>query len=272
MWRACNCPAARRCRWVLRHSPPFLGCPPIADLVVWCDAGGAACRQAGPGKHSYHTYLFCTGTASALLQEAKFLILEQAFLEALQAGQGTAALALLREQLAPLGVNPARLHRLAACLMGGRSPVAQVLAFPGSGSSSDSEEEEEEELKEQRLRRHDGAVVDMVAQRHRVLRKLQVGRAGPGMHGSAGTERLVAALCTSCNCAPSCAQLWSAALMRCAATGLHLQAVVPPDLMLPERRLEELVEQVGAGEAGPLPLYVLELSPCLCYCIAVFER
>lgn len=166
---------------MLHHSPPFLGCPPIADLVVWCDAGGAACRQAGPGKHSYRTYLFCTGTASALLQEAKFLILEQAFLEALQAGQGPAALALLREQLAPLGVNPARLHRLAACLMGGGSPVAQVLAFPGSGSSSDSEEEEEEPL-EPRRRRHDGAAVDMVAQRRSVLRKLQVGWAGPGMH------------------------------------------------------------------------------------------
>ncbi len=110
-------------------------------------------------------------------QEAKFVILEQAFLEALQAGQSAAALACLRDQLAPLGVNPARLHRLAACLMGGSSAVAALRAFPGSGSSSsDSELEEEEEL--QQRRRHSGAALDTVAQRHRVLRKLQVGSLG----------------------------------------------------------------------------------------------
>ena len=108
------------------------------------------------------------------MQEAKFLILEQAFLEALQAGQPAAALTCLREQLAPLGVNPARLHRLAACLMGGGSIVADVLAFPGNGSSSSSSEEEEEQ-QQQRLRHRGGDALDTVAQRHRVLRKLQVG-------------------------------------------------------------------------------------------------
>ncbi|EFN59046.1 hypothetical protein CHLNCDRAFT_7805, partial [Chlorella variabilis] len=99
---------------------------------------------------------------------AKFIILEQAFLEALHAGDSAAALACLREQLAPLGVNPERLHQLAACLMCGAGPAAlpQPSGWQGEPPCD---------------------------ARHQVLRRLQV--------------------------------------------------VIPPEVMLPERRLEELVEQ-----------------------------
>lgn len=102
------------------------------------------------------------------MQEAKFIILEQAFLEALHAGDSAAALACLREQLAPLGVNPERLHQLAACLMCGAGPAAlpQPSGWQGEPPCD---------------------------ARHQVLRRLQV--------------------------------------------------VIPPEVMLPERRLEELVEQ-----------------------------
>lgn len=116
------------------------------------------------------------------------MILEQAFLEALQAGQAGTALACLRDQLAPLGVNPARLHQLAACIMGSGGGDSGGLALLDS-SGSDSEGELEGEV---------GAGAAAAARR-RVLRRLQ--------------------------------------------------AFIPPELMLPDRRLEELVEQVD-GQAG----------------------
>lgn len=112
------------------------------------------------------------------LQEAQFLILEQAFLEALQAGNSSAALSCLRDQLTPLGVHPHRLHRLAACLMSGRHAAAELA---GAELAADAELS---------WREADAPPCDA---RQRLLRRLQT--------------------------------------------------VVPPELMLPERRLEDLVEQ-----------------------------
>jgi hypothetical protein len=64
------------------------------------------------------------------LQQAQFIIHEQAFLEALQRDDSAAALQCLREQLARLGVNPGRLHELAGCLLR-RSDGTREL-FPGN--------------------------------------------------------------------------------------------------------------------------------------------
>ncbi|KAL4432403.1 hypothetical protein ABPG77_001702 [Micractinium sp. CCAP 211/92] len=118
--------------------------------------------------------------SSHALQEAKFVILEQAYTEALRAGDSAAALACLREQLAPLGVHPERLHMLAARLMGSECGSGKHDSGGSGGSSAAAEE------------RADGDA-PVAEARRRVLRRLQ--------------------------------------------------AVIPAEVMLPERRLEELVEQ-----------------------------
>lgn len=47
-----------------------------------------------------------------LVQEAKFLISQQKYLELLEAGKTGAALTILRQELAPLNVDPDQLHSL----------------------------------------------------------------------------------------------------------------------------------------------------------------
>lgn len=110
---------------------------------------------------------------SEQLAAAKFIILEQAFLEALELGDTPTAIRLLRGELAPLGVNPGRLHELAACLLcRGCEEVRCLAGVPAGGSAEDA--------------------------RRRVLRALQ--------------------------------------------------EVVPPHIMLPDCRLETLVEQAVASQ------------------------
>jgi hypothetical protein len=78
----------------------------------------------------------CWFTTPLPPQEAKFIILEQAFLEAVNRGDSAAALTCLREQLAPLGADRERLHQLAACLMGGGGAAAAELgSVPAVGTS-----------------------------------------------------------------------------------------------------------------------------------------
>ncbi|GAX81284.1 hypothetical protein CEUSTIGMA_g8716.t1 [Chlamydomonas eustigma] len=52
-----------------------------------------------------------------VLRDAKFLVLQQKYVEALEAGDTSVAIACLRKEMSPLGVNPNQLHRLAALLM-----------------------------------------------------------------------------------------------------------------------------------------------------------
>ncbi len=97
------------------------------------------------------------------MQEAKFVILEQAYTEALRAGDSAAALACLREQLAPLGVHPERLHMLAARLMGSECGSGKHDGGGSGGSSAAAEERAE----------GDAPVAEA---RRRVLRRLQASR------------------------------------------------------------------------------------------------
>ena len=130
--------------------------------------------------------LLCPCSPSSAPQEAKFIILEQAFLEALQRRDSAAALACLREQLAPLGVHPERLHRLASRLMGGSDGGGELLAATAAdGSSSDSESGGGDAAT-------DGAAA-LAASRPAVLRRLQVRAAAPPSVGSAARARLARA-------------------------------------------------------------------------------
>lgn len=131
---------------------------------------------------------------SHTLQEAKFTILEQAYTEALQAGDSAAALACLREQLAPLGVHPERLHLLAASLMGSRHSSSN---HSRGGSRAPAAGDTEEGA--------GGGDAPVADARRRVLRRLQ--------------------------------------------------AVIPAEVMLPERRLEELVEQALLAQVDACRLH-----------------
>lgn len=76
---------------------------------------------------------FRSPACASCQQEAHFLIQEQAYLEALQAGDTASALACLRQRLAPLSLHSERLHQLAACLMGGAAGAAAAAQLVGGG-------------------------------------------------------------------------------------------------------------------------------------------
>ena len=76
-------------------------------------------------------------TTEERVQKAKFLVLEQKYLERLSSGDVGTALACLREEITPLGINPGRLHELAS-LMRCRSwqDLVESRAFGDQPSSS----------------------------------------------------------------------------------------------------------------------------------------
>lgn len=51
------------------------------------------------------------------MQEARFLIAKQKYLEYLEAGKTTAALAVLRNEIAPLNPELDHLHALSRCVL-----------------------------------------------------------------------------------------------------------------------------------------------------------
>ncbi|KAK9838625.1 hypothetical protein WJX74_000090 [Apatococcus lobatus] len=69
------------------------------------------------------------------LSRAKFLLLEQKYLEAIQARDLTTAVKCLRSELAPLKLEPNRLHQLAACILA-TTPAALSIAASWSGPPS----------------------------------------------------------------------------------------------------------------------------------------
>lgn len=76
-------------------------------------------------------------TTEERVQKAKFLVLEQKYLERLSSGDVGTALACLREEITPLGINTGRLHELAS-LMRCRSwqDLVESRAFGDQPSSS----------------------------------------------------------------------------------------------------------------------------------------
>lgn len=152
--------------------------------------------------------------AGWLVQEARFIILEQAFLEALQAGRPAAALACLREQLAPLGVNHERLHQLAACLMnGGASTAGGLPALPNSGSEQEAGSPETAAAGQGAPGEAGAAALS--ASRHAVLRRLQASsrRVLPGCLCIAAAPA-APALCSPSRC-PAHRQTWMCACLPC---------------------------------------------------------
>lgn len=147
------------------HSPACGRCVQVNELQESVLRGDWACAT------DCLTQLDLAGRDQ--LKAAKFIILEQAFLEAVELGDTPAAIRLLRGELAPLGVNPERLHELAACLLcRGREEVRRLAGGPPAASCEEA--------------------------RQAVLRRLQ--------------------------------------------------AVIPAEVMLPDRRLEALVEQALSAQ------------------------
>lgn len=65
----------------------------------------------------------------SVLQEMKFLLLEQKYLEYLEEGLVLEALQVLRNELTPLGHNTGRVHQLSAFMMCSGSDELQVSYF-----------------------------------------------------------------------------------------------------------------------------------------------
>lgn len=89
----------------------------------------------------YHTtLLILTSRLSkrpAPLQEMKFVLLEQKYLEHLEAGRALDALHVLRNELTPLGHDTARVHRLSALMMCAEPAELHSRAeWPGAGQST----------------------------------------------------------------------------------------------------------------------------------------
>lgn len=63
------------------------------------------------------------------LQEMKFLLLEQKYLEYLEEGLVLEALQVLRNELTPLGHNTGRVHQLSAFMMCSGRDELQVLRY-----------------------------------------------------------------------------------------------------------------------------------------------
>lgn len=222
------CSAVAR-RWA-EHCLAARLCPQVKELQAAILAGDWSAATKHVGRLEL--------PSEQALQEARFIILEQAFLEALQAGQPGAALACLREQLAPLAVNHARLHQLAAALMGGGAGAAQLLAAAAAdGGSADGEGSAAA-----------GSVEALAASRHVVLRRLQVPRRDEGPCLCLPCADATWGVCISFHPPPGCHPLPVSTPAPCPAATAMCQAVIPPDLLLPERRLEELVEQALSAQ------------------------
>ena len=196
----------------------------------------------------------CGCCARCAAQEAKFTILEQAYTEALQAGDSAAALACLREQLAPLGVHPERLHLLAASLMGSRHSSSN---HSRGGSRAPAAGDTEEGA--------GGGDAPVADARRRVLRRLQASR-GTG-HPVTAVPRRLASVLLSHACSTTTGALpaplagwlagWRDAIPPCTLPPCCFprQAVIPAEVMLPERRLEELVEQALLAQVDACRLH-----------------
>jgi hypothetical protein len=50
------------------------------------------------------------------MQAARFLISQQKYLECLEAGRSADALFVLRQEIAPMDIEPGRLHNLSRCV------------------------------------------------------------------------------------------------------------------------------------------------------------
>ncbi|KAK9865403.1 hypothetical protein WJX84_007229 [Apatococcus fuscideae] len=74
---------------------------------------------------------------SESFSKAKFLLLEQKYLEAIQARELTTAVKCLRSELAPLKLEPERLHQLAACILAtNTAALAAAASWPGPEGGS----------------------------------------------------------------------------------------------------------------------------------------
>lgn len=83
--------------------------------------------------------LLCTmpNVEPRALQEMKFLVLEQKYLEHLEAGRALDALHVLRNELTPLQHDTARVHRLSALMMCADAGELRTRArWPGGGATS----------------------------------------------------------------------------------------------------------------------------------------
>lgn len=69
----------------------------------------------------------CVCACVYVLQEMKFLLSEQKYLEFLEDGLMMEALQVLRNELTPLGHNTVRVHQLSAFMMCSGSEELQVL-------------------------------------------------------------------------------------------------------------------------------------------------
>ncbi|KAG1666697.1 hypothetical protein FOA52_013609 [Chlamydomonas sp. UWO 241] len=75
------------------------------------------------------------GGGGDLRREATFLVLQQKYIEALEAGDVPSALSTLRTEMAPLGFSPARLHALASLLMHSPQARGATTTKPASASA-----------------------------------------------------------------------------------------------------------------------------------------
>ncbi|UPR04175.1 WD40 repeat domain-containing protein [Chloropicon primus] len=165
------------------------------------------------------------------VQKAKFLILEQKYLECLSSGDVQQALQCLREEITPLGINMPRLHELAS-LMRCRSwmDLMESKAWGEKPSSSLSSWGQSSGKDDGLGHVSEGAAV--------VVNNGSLGRAG-GSSNNNGTS-------ASGGANP---QVSRQQLLR------KLQEVIPSSVMLPENRLESLLGQAVANQISQCMYY-----------------
>ncbi|KAK9828799.1 hypothetical protein WJX72_002132 [[Myrmecia] bisecta] len=173
---------------LLQQSLRRLGFPSVADMLA--EASGIPMQPDSVTHFQHHVMQGRWDTALSLLadltddrsvlRQARFLILQQKYLEAIQAGDLSLALQCLRKEVAPLRAKDTDLHSLAGCLLRQPEDAANPLIH------------DEWRMFEQHTRAH---------------------------------------------------------LLQ------ELQARLPPSLMLPEGRLEHLVEQALAAQVSRCPFH-----------------
>ena len=88
----------------------------LLDLRHFTDWGPYGCCQA-TAAHCWQGFTGCLKARSRRCPQVRFLIMQQKYLEAVDAGDVATALRCLRKELAPLKVNEPQLRKLAGAVL-----------------------------------------------------------------------------------------------------------------------------------------------------------